>query len=61
MPPAIWELVELAAFAEKGSLPLAGGAADQLDAFLQGCRVYWNERERIKAEMHDEAIERMKR
>jgi hypothetical protein len=50
VPPEIWEAVELAEFFEKGLPPLAGGVLDQTDAFLQGCRIFWRERERIRAE-----------
>lgn len=55
VPAEVWEVIELADLYEKGLPPVAGGTLDQADAFLRGCRMYWNERERIRAE---EAAER---
>lgn len=42
--------MELADLFEKGLPPLSGGVLDQTDAFLQGARIAWRERERIENE-----------
>jgi hypothetical protein len=50
VPSAVWELTEMADLYKKGLPPVAGGVLDQAAAFVSGCRCYWNECERIKAE-----------
>lgn len=46
----IWELLEYAALYKRGLAPVAGGALDQAESFLAGCRLIWSLQARYKAE-----------
>jgi NADPH-dependent 7-cyano-7-deazaguanine reductase QueF-like protein len=41
--PDIWEVIELAQLYEKGLPPVAGGALDQANIFVDACRMIWSE------------------
>ena len=51
VPCEVWDLWELAdLYLEHGLPPVAGGALDQTDSFLTGCRIIQAERGRVEKE-----------
>jgi len=39
----VWEAIEFAELYEKGLPPVAGGALDQAQVFIEACRMIWAE------------------
>jgi hypothetical protein len=47
----VFEAIELAGMMRKGLPPIAGGALDQAQQFLEGARMIWNEMDYWRAKI----------
>lgn len=55
LPNDVWRAVQYFVLADDGHLPVAAGVAHQSAQFLEGWRVWRQERARIRAERQEEA------
>lgn len=51
MDRTIIRFVELAGYAEKGNLPVAGGTLNQCESFMDACRRFWGEEDYWKGKL----------
>ena len=56
----IWQCINLADLAKRGTMPVAGGSLDQANSFLAACRLVWNEQARIRDALEARALKGLK-